>query len=240
MSRTINTAADGSGHSPNSLQPLPRPRHADVHGTADGKTDNANDEGASTAEYDEQSYPSRCESPLLPMGQTASYQIDPDRLSQQLGKHGHRQSQHSVMYKNYALRDDDDENDLDTAAGNRSPAHDPKSGFRRRPTGGSRRTNTGLSTESRSRYYMRRPKTLLRPKSYRIGGSSADAGQTSPVKEFSSKIKSACRKLNPKRLTKSVGAHRDGPLQSGEPHDNGQARPENTVGLAAASSSSAR
>ncbi|KAJ1800901.1 hypothetical protein LPJ75_006480, partial [Coemansia sp. RSA 2598] len=94
MSRTIEaaaataaTAAACSSHGSNSSsspQPLPRP--VDAYGISDERTDDASDE---------QSYPSRCESPLLPMGQTASYQIDPDRLSQQLGKHGHRQSQHS-------------------------------------------------------------------------------------------------------------------------------------------------
>ncbi|KAJ1644915.1 hypothetical protein LPJ64_003463, partial [Coemansia asiatica] len=237
MSRTVD-AATGSNHGSNSMQSsLPRP--VDIYDTAETKTEENNDEGASTAEHDEQSYPSRCESPLLPMGQTASYQIDPDRLSQQLGKHGHRQSQHSVIYKNYALRDDDDDNGGDVdAAGNQSALHDPKAGFRRRPTGGSRRANTGLSTESRGRYYMRRPKTLLRPKSYRIGGSSADGGQTSPVKEISSKIKSACRKLNPKRLTKSsAAAQREGPLPNVFSQDSRQAQPADTIGFDAASRS---
>ncbi|KAJ2723448.1 hypothetical protein GGI07_002651 [Coemansia sp. Benny D115] len=138
---------------------------------------------ASIAET-EDSYPSRCESPLLPMGHhTASYKTDPDRLSQQLGRHGHRQSQHSVMYKNYDLRDDN----IDQPVG---PV----------PQG---RSNTG-ATKTPGRYQMRRPRTL-RAKTYRMAGSS-DNGPVSPVRELSSKFKSACRKLNPKRLTtKSTG-----------------------------------
>ncbi|KAJ1724506.1 hypothetical protein LPJ53_001210 [Coemansia erecta] len=142
-------------------------------------------------------------------------QIDADRLSQQLDSPRQRQSQHSIMYKNYALRDDDDnEQDCDdgasgedaaaVAGGNSGrPRGASGRGFRRYPTGlGSwgRRADEGVAGRV-DRPQMRRPRSLLRPKSYRIGVGEP---QTSPVREFSSKIKSACKKLNPKRLARSA------------------------------------
>ncbi|KAJ2343415.1 hypothetical protein GGH91_003205 [Coemansia sp. RSA 2671] len=130
----------------------------------------------------ESSYPSRCASPLLPMGQhqrtPSSHQtIDPDRLSQQLGRVGNRQSQQSVVHKNYAIPEDDS-------------AELPPEPKRSQTTRfiNYHRTSSG-----------RRGTMLPRQKSYRI--NTADPHQLS-VRELSSKLKSACRKLNPKRLTR--------------------------------------
>ncbi|KAJ2551613.1 hypothetical protein EV175_003626, partial [Coemansia sp. RSA 1933] len=68
-------------------------------------------------------YPSRCESPLLPMGQTLSHQTGADRLSQQRGQVGSRQSQLSVARKDYAIHDEDEynNNDNDDAKDRRMP-----------------------------------------------------------------------------------------------------------------------
>ncbi|KAJ2490843.1 hypothetical protein IWW37_002843 [Coemansia sp. RSA 2050] len=138
----------------------------------------------------ESSYPSRCASPLLPMGQhhrtPSSHQtIDPDRLSQQLGRMTNRQSQQSVVHKNYAIPEDDS-------------AELPPEPKRSQTT---RFINYHRTSSSR--------RTMLpRQKSYRI--STADPHQSS-VRELSSKLKSACRKLNPKRLTRH-SHHQDSEL----------------------------
>ncbi|KAJ1940345.1 hypothetical protein EC988_007060 [Linderina pennispora] len=108
-----------------------------------------------------ESMPSRCESPLLPMGQSTRYQTDPNRLSDQLGKVRSRFSQHSILNKNYAIHDDEEL---------ASPPPD-----------------------------KRKHKVLTRAKSYKI--AAAEAGR---VREFSSKLKSACRKLNPKRRARNA------------------------------------
>ncbi|KAJ2833810.1 hypothetical protein GGI24_000680, partial [Coemansia furcata] len=67
---------------------------------------------AATGDPPAESYPSRCASPLLPMGQhrtpSSLQTVDPDRLSQQLGKATNRQSQQSIVNKNYAIPEDDD------------------------------------------------------------------------------------------------------------------------------------
>ncbi|KAJ2362775.1 hypothetical protein IW150_006917, partial [Coemansia sp. RSA 2607] len=149
----------------------------------------------------EDSHPSRCESPLLPMGQ-----IDPDRLSQQLDTPRHRQSQHSISYKNYALRDDEA---LEESPDEPNTSSRAKRTFRKYPTAlgsWSRRPTDPVADRRTHRQHTRRPAALLRPKSYRI---HAGEPQTSPVREFSSKIKSACKKLNPKRLARSAHHHED-------------------------------
>ncbi|KAJ2260662.1 hypothetical protein GGI01_002842 [Coemansia sp. RSA 376] len=141
-----------------------------------------------------ESYPSRCASPLLPMGQyrtPSSHQtIDPDRLSQQLGKVTNRQSQQSVVHKNYAIPEDED-TELPPDSGKRSQTTRFIS-YHRTPSAGSKLPSR---------------RTMPRQKSYRIS-TSADPHQSS-VRELSSKLKSACRKLNPKRLTKHGHAHQD-------------------------------
>ncbi|KAI8324107.1 hypothetical protein GQ54DRAFT_302901 [Martensiomyces pterosporus] len=140
------------------------------------------------------SHPSRCESPLLPMGQGAWYQVDPDRLSNQLGRVPNRYSQQSIANKNYSIRDDDDEEvDELVSAG---AMHSKKK---------------VLVGHKGAKYGMRKPK-MPRPKSYR-GDTSPSAASTvggvqqSPVRDLSSKLKSACRKLNPKRLAKAGNHH---------------------------------
>ncbi|KAJ1886262.1 hypothetical protein LPJ66_009715 [Kickxella alabastrina] len=184
-------------------------------------------EVASIADTTE-SYPSRCESPLLPMGQGAACRIDPDRLSQQLGKHGNRQSQYSMVYKNYDIHDDEDDdtqNRIEEVSG-KHPRSATMAGSSLR---GSK--HGLLPSGTLSRYQMRRPRTLIGSKTYRNdgscngGGSSLSAagaavGQTSPVRELSSKLKSACRKLNPKRLTRHGHHHQaDHASSAGAPAD---------------------
>ncbi|KAJ1668282.1 hypothetical protein IW140_000414 [Coemansia sp. RSA 1813] len=122
------------------------------------------------------SYPSRCESPLLPMGQSLSHQIGVDRLSQQRGQVSNRQSQVSMLRKDYAIHDEEETQEPSTAG--------------------------TKSNSRRVRQHMNRPRmTMPRAKSYRIHTSG---GHASPVRDLSSKLKSACRKLNPKRLAKSA------------------------------------
>ncbi|KAJ1755075.1 hypothetical protein LPJ58_004388 [Coemansia sp. RSA 1591] len=135
---------------------------------------------------------SRCESPLLPMGQHPSKQVDPDRLSQQLERTGNRQSQQSMLYKSYAIPEDAD--DLP------EPADAPSEG----PATGSNRT----------RYHIRRPHRQPRAKSYRTPLSSRHES----ARELSSKFKSACRKLDPRRLAKGGHSRADAspPPDSGE------------------------
>ncbi|KAJ2841074.1 hypothetical protein GGI22_008062, partial [Coemansia erecta] len=135
-------------------------------------------------------YPSRCESPLLPMGQSLSHQTGADRLSQQLGQAGNRQSQLSMARKDYAIHDDEGDNGEE----HRGP-------------------DIADAKRSRARTHMNRPRmTMPRAKSYRIHApGAASPSHTSPVRDLSSKLKSACRKLNPKRLGKSAqqGQHSD-------------------------------
>ncbi|KAI9505057.1 hypothetical protein GGI25_000432 [Coemansia spiralis] len=131
------------------------------------------------------SYPSRCESPLLPMGQGPSYQIDPDRLSQHLGQAGSRYSQQSIVRKDYAIPYD--------AGGDERLGLGPSSWHKGSPAN---------SNGSRTRPHMGHPRmTTTRAKSYRIHVPSS---QMLPVRDLSSKLKSACRKLNPKRLAKAA------------------------------------
>ncbi|KAJ1796466.1 hypothetical protein LPJ59_003734 [Coemansia sp. RSA 2399] len=134
-----------------------------------------------------EAYPSRCESPLLPMGQSLSHQTGADRLSQQLGQAGNRQSQLSMARKDYAIHDDEGDNG------------DEHKGL-----------DTADAKRNRARPHMNRPRmTMPRAKSYRI--HTPGTSHTSPVRDLSSKFKSACRKLNPKRLGKSAqqGQHSD-------------------------------
>ncbi|KAJ1738618.1 hypothetical protein LPJ68_005402 [Coemansia sp. RSA 1086] len=151
----------------------------DIHAAA--RASSASDHNA-----EEHSEPSRCESPLLPMGEHSTHQVDPDRLSQQLGRTGNRQSQQSMLHKSYAIPEDMNEDDNDDAGPSKKDA----------------------GAADRPRHYIRRPRKLPRPKSYRIhtGGAHESA------RELSSKFKSACRKLNPRRLAKpSHHASGDGP-----------------------------
>ncbi|KAJ2774109.1 hypothetical protein IWQ57_000977 [Coemansia nantahalensis] len=111
--------------------------------------------------------PSRCESPLLPMGQ---HQTDPDRLQQQAGRASHRQSQQSVLLrKTYAIPDDRDAEPPAVAAA--------------AATVDGRRT--------RARHYILRPHRLPRPAVHRLA---------LPARDLSSRLKSACRRLDPRRL----------------------------------------
>ncbi|KAJ1734998.1 hypothetical protein LPJ61_000785 [Coemansia biformis] len=121
--------------------------------------------------------PNRCESPLLPMGQHPASQMDPDRLSQQLEHANHRQSQLSMLlHKSYAIPED---RDVEPAEGERGQ---------------------GASSGSRARYHIRRPRRIPRPVSHRAQSAGA---QASPVRELSSRLKSACRRLDPRRLAKA-------------------------------------
>ncbi|KAJ2844875.1 hypothetical protein IWW36_005014 [Coemansia brasiliensis] len=138
----------------------------------------------SNRDAEEHSVPSRCESPLLPMGEHSTHQVDPDRLSQQLGRTGNRQSQQSMLHKSYAIPEDMDEEDNDGAGVSKKDADD---------------------AAGRPRHHIRRPRKLPRPKSYRIHTSGAHES----AREFSSKFKSACRKLNPRRLAKPSHHARD-------------------------------
>ncbi|KAJ2749129.1 hypothetical protein IWQ56_007298, partial [Coemansia nantahalensis] len=94
--------------------------------------------------------PSRCESPLLPMGQ---HQTDPDRLQQQAGRASHRQSQQSVLLrKTYAIPDDRDAEPPAVAAA--------------AATVDGRRT--------RARHYILRPHRLPRPAVHRLALPARD------------------------------------------------------------------
>ncbi|KAJ2454172.1 hypothetical protein GGF42_003669 [Coemansia sp. RSA 2424] len=115
--------------------------------------------------------------------------VDPDRLSQQLGKVTNRQSQQSVVNKNYAIPEENDFIEPPPTLGKRNNQATRFINYHRAPTASSssRRANTGV---------------LSHPtKSYRISTTAAEHHQSS-VRDLSSKLKSACRKLNPKRLTK--------------------------------------
>ncbi|KAJ2609390.1 hypothetical protein H4S08_004068 [Coemansia sp. RSA 1365] len=147
--------------------------------------------GTSTTDMDksgtESTEPGRCESPLLPMGQRPMYRVDPDRLSQQLGHASSRQSQQSIFCKNYAIPEDRTDTD---AAAEKDDAAAKKGAVGARP-----------------RYHMRRPPRMLRSKSQHVPTTSA---QLSPPRDLSSRLKSACRRLNPRRLAKSTHHHRTG------------------------------
>ncbi|KAJ1961934.1 hypothetical protein GGI12_002963 [Dipsacomyces acuminosporus] len=135
------------------------------------------------------SHPSRCESPLLPMGQGTWHQVDPDRLSSQLGKVSNRYSQQSISIKSYSIRDDDNTNEID------GTTYVAK--------------KKGLSGHKAIKYAIKRPK-VPRAKSYHMDvvsssdiSTNAAAVSQGSVRDLSSKFKSACRRFNPKRLTKS-------------------------------------
>ncbi|KAJ2080195.1 hypothetical protein H4R24_003244 [Coemansia sp. RSA 988] len=153
--------------------------------------------GAESAE------PGRCESPLLPMGQRPVHQVDPDRLSQQLGQASSRQSQQSMLRKSYAIPEDAAD---DNPSAEKDDKHAAATAAKKGTVGG------------RPRYHMRRPPRLSRSKSQRI---STTGPQPSPPRDLSSRFKSACRRLNPRRLAKTTHHHRDG---AGAGHANANAQ----------------
>ncbi|PIA19503.1 hypothetical protein COEREDRAFT_84145 [Coemansia reversa NRRL 1564] len=142
----------------------------------------------------------RCESPLLPMGQRPMYRVDPDRLSQQLGHASSRQSQQSILCKNYAIPEDGADTD---AAAEKDDA--TATAAKKGAAGG------------RPRYHMRRPPRMLRSKSQHVPTTSA---QLSPSRDLSSRLKSACRRLNPRRFAKTTHHQRAG---AGTDHVNANA-----------------
>ncbi|KAJ2744124.1 hypothetical protein GGI20_003231 [Coemansia sp. BCRC 34301] len=148
-----------------------------------------------------ESYPSRCASPLLPMGQQPQphyHRRTPSSSHHQSARVSNRQSQQSVIHKNYAIPEEEEVVEEGTRA--------PHLGKRNQTT----RFISYYRTPSPSTAASgggRRTATLPRPKSYRITTTAAEHHQSS-VRDLSSKLKSACRKLNPKRLTKH-GAHQD-------------------------------
>ncbi|KAJ2392774.1 hypothetical protein H4S02_000595, partial [Coemansia sp. RSA 2611] len=88
----------------------------------------------------------------------------------------------SMLYKSYAIPEDqDDEHDDDAGLIRKSPA----------------------GSSGKARYHIRRPRRQARSKSYRMPSSGAQES----ARELSSKFKSACRKLDPRRLAKTSHHH---------------------------------
>ncbi|KAJ2800120.1 hypothetical protein H4R20_004180, partial [Coemansia guatemalensis] len=137
----------------------------------------------------ESAEPGRCESPLLPMGQRPVYRVDPDRLSQQLGHGSSRQSQQSMLRKSYAIPEDEADT---SAAAEKDDDRAAAAAAKKGAAGG------------RPRYHMPRPPRLPRSRSQRVPTTGA---QPSPPRDLSSRFKSACRRLNPRRLAKSTHHH---------------------------------
>ncbi|KAJ2522168.1 hypothetical protein H4217_000940 [Coemansia sp. RSA 1939] len=144
-------------------------------------------------------HPSRCESPLLPMGQTSSHQRGGDIgwHSRQLSQVSNRQSQMSMMRKDYAIHDAEDD---DSEEGQRMA--------------GAKGTKGGRGPRQHMNHRPRM--TMPRAKSYRIHTSSGT--HASPVRDLSSKLKSAYRKLNPKRMHKSAQPDSEGAAVSNHSH----------------------
>ncbi|KAJ2662420.1 hypothetical protein IWW48_001829 [Coemansia sp. RSA 1200] len=158
-------------------------------------------------------HPSRCESPLLPMGQTSSHQRGGDIgwHSRQLSQVSNRHSQMSMMRKDYAIHD--------------AEGDDSEEGQR---MAGAKGTKGGRGPRQHMNHRPRM--TMPRAKSYRIHTSSGT--HASPVRDLSSKLKSAYRKLNPKRMHKSAQPGPETGAASNHSHGHSNRWPAGSSGVA--------